>query len=398
MVMMMMISVFLLLCCDKLSVLRPIYNKHNSHPPNTSYAFQPQDSSHVCCCLEGREVTFLFSCLLTCNPESHSTVKLSSWHLYISAAGECLRTGTRPITSEDPLKFKVGGGGGGDWRFLCVYVQSVVRTIGQNKKSPLLVSQNSPTSPQLIMEAGEENNASMKRQRTPLSDSEDNVFSPSDMNDGQKRRRLDAAGQENRSPKPSSSGRLAELGIKADTPMVPSVQSRVHQLTHRREEAPTAPRCFSDPGADSPAANVLDKGFREHLLGEGEFSQRMGRFKVPVLQTGLTPSPSSLCSRTRSNLVSDIHQKLQVTTTPSSKQASRIRQERDQEISQLHFQPISENAWLKRSSSDPLLAQQDEDEAEKKDGSFSEAPTSAAENPSANTTGKTLMMLKGFPQ
>ncbi|XP_053283378.1 anillin isoform X8 [Pleuronectes platessa] len=239
------------------------------------------------------------------------------------------------------------------------------------------------------MEAGEENNASMKRQRTPLSDSEDNVFSPSDMNDGQKRRRLDAAGQENRSPKPSSSGRLAELGIKADTPMVPSVQSRVHQLTHRREEAPTAPRCFSDPGADSPAANVLDKGFREHLLGEGEFSQRMGRFKVPVLQTGLTPSPSSLCSRTRSNLVSDIHQKLQVTTTPSSKQASRIRQERDQEISQLHFQPISENAWLKRSSSDPLLAQ-DEDEAEKKDGSFSEAPTSAAENPSANTTDAEL--------
>ncbi|XP_062245318.1 anillin, actin binding protein 2 isoform X11 [Platichthys flesus] len=239
------------------------------------------------------------------------------------------------------------------------------------------------------MEAGEENNASMKRQRTPLSDSEDNVFSPSDMNDGQKRRRLDAAGQENRSPKPSSSGRLAELGIKADTPMVPSVQSRVHQLTHRREEAPTAPRCFSDPGAESPVANVHDKGFREHLLGEGEFSQRMGRFKVPVLQTGLTPSPSSLCSRTRSNLVSDIHQKLQGTTTPSSKQASRIRQERDQEISQLHFQPISENAWLKRSSSDPLLAQ-DEDEAEKKDGSFSEVPTSAAENPSANTTDAEL--------
>ncbi|XP_060932454.1 anillin, actin binding protein 2 [Limanda limanda] len=240
------------------------------------------------------------------------------------------------------------------------------------------------------MEAGEENNASMKRQRTPLSDSEENVFSPSDLNDGQKRRRLDAAGQENRSPKPSSSGRLAELGIKADTPMVPSVQSRVHQLTHRREEAPTAQRCFSDPGADSPAANIHDKGFREHLLGEGEFSQRMGRFKVPVLQTGLTPSPSSLCSRTRSNLVSDIHEKLQGTTTPSSKQASRIRQERDQEISQLHFQPISENAWLKRSSSDPLLAQQDEDEAEKKDVSFSEALTSAAENPSANTTDAEL--------
>nr|XP_019934899.1 PREDICTED: uncharacterized protein LOC109624569 isoform X3 [Paralichthys olivaceus] len=273
-----------------------------------------------------------------------------------------------------------------------------------------------PSPPQLSMETGEENNASMKRQRTPLSDSEDNVFSPPEVNDGQKRRRLDVAGQENRSPKPSSSGRLAELGMKPDTPMVPSVQSRVHQLTQRREGSPMSQRCLSDPGADSPAAIVHDKGFREHLLGEGEFSQRMERFKVPVLQTGLTPSPASLCSRTRSNLVSDIHQKLQGTTTPSSKQASRIRQERDQELSQLHFQPISENAWLKRSSSDPSLAQgrstpgpsspsswvprsgrrvhwppmqprdQDEGEAQKKDGSFSE-PTSAAENLSVNTTG-----------
>ncbi|XP_019934905.1 anillin, actin binding protein 2 isoform X13 [Paralichthys olivaceus] len=245
-----------------------------------------------------------------------------------------------------------------------------------------------PSPPQLSMETGEENNASMKRQRTPLSDSEDNVFSPPEVNDGQKRRRLDVAGQENRSPKPSSSGRLAELGMKPDTPMVPSVQSRVHQLTQRREGSPMSQRCLSDPGADSPAAIVHDKGFREHLLGEGEFSQRMERFKVPVLQTGLTPSPASLCSRTRSNLVSDIHQKLQGTTTPSSKQASRIRQERDQELSQLHFQPISENAWLKRSSSDPSLAQ-DEGEAQKKDGSFSE-PTSAAENLSVNTTDAEL--------
>lgn len=59
------------------------------------------------------------------------------------------------------------------------------------------------------------------------------------MNDGQKRRRLGAAGQENRSPKPFSSGRLAELETKADTPMVPSVLSRVQQLTQRREGNPT---------------------------------------------------------------------------------------------------------------------------------------------------------------
>ncbi len=55
------------------------------------------------------------------------------------------------------------------------------------------------------------------------------------MNDGQKRRRLGAAGQENRSPKPFSSGRLAELETKPDTPMVPSVLSRVQQLTQRQE-------------------------------------------------------------------------------------------------------------------------------------------------------------------
>lgn len=61
----------------------------------------------------------------------------------------------------------------------------------------------------------------------------------SEGNDGQKRRRLGAAGQENRSPKPLSSGRLAELETKPDTPMVPSVLSRVQQLTQRREGNPT---------------------------------------------------------------------------------------------------------------------------------------------------------------
>lgn len=55
------------------------------------------------------------------------------------------------------------------------------------------------------------------------------------VNDGQKRRRLEAAGQENCSPKPSSSRRLAELDVKPDTPMVPSVRSRVQQLTQRPE-------------------------------------------------------------------------------------------------------------------------------------------------------------------
>ncbi|KAG7231044.1 hypothetical protein INR49_025074 [Caranx melampygus] len=117
------------------------------------------------------------------------------------------------------------------------------------------------------MEAGEEIiGVGLKRQRAPLSDSEDNVFSSSEVNDGQKRRRLEAAGQENRSPKPSTSGRSVELGTKPDTPIVSSVRSRVQQLTQRREGAPLAQRCLSDPGADSPSVIIHDKGFKEHLL------------------------------------------------------------------------------------------------------------------------------------
>lgn len=55
------------------------------------------------------------------------------------------------------------------------------------------------------------------------------------MNDGQKRRRLESAGRENHSPKPSSSGRIIELQTKPDTPMVPSVRSRVQLLTQKRD-------------------------------------------------------------------------------------------------------------------------------------------------------------------
>ncbi|XP_022075238.2 anillin [Acanthochromis polyacanthus] len=241
------------------------------------------------------------------------------------------------------------------------------------------------------MEADGENggNAGMKRQREPLSDTEENIFSATETNDGQKRRRLEASGQENRSPKPSSSGRLAELEMKPDTPMVPSVRSRVQQLTQRRDGAPLTQRCLSDPGSDSPSVSFHSKGLREHLLGEGEFSQRMERFKAPVPQVSHAPSlsPANTCARTRSNFVSEIQQQLQGTTTPSSKQASRIRQEREQELSQLQFQPISENAWLKRSSSDSSLAQVN-DEAEMEDGSFTEA--SGVEKPSVNTTDAEL--------
>uniref|UniRef100_A0A8C2XQ02 Anillin, actin binding protein 2 n=1 Tax=Cyclopterus lumpus TaxID=8103 RepID=A0A8C2XQ02_CYCLU len=270
------------------------------------------------------------------------------------------------------------------------------------------------------MEAGED--ANLKRQRAPLSDSEDGVLSPSEGNDGQKRRRLEAAGQENRSPKPSSSRRLAELGTKPDTPMVPSVRSRVQQLTQRREGgAPLAQRCLSDPGTNSPSLIIHQMGFRGHILGQGEFNQRMERFKVPVFEAGPTPAPSpaSASPRTRSNVVSAIQQKLHGTPAPSSKQASLIRQEREEELSQLPFQPISENAWLKRSSSYPSLSQgwnhsgpssssawaprsrgrvhwpplqlsdQIDGDAEMKDGSFTDATsTSCAEKQSSDGTGE----------
>ncbi|CAK6975103.1 anillin isoform X4 [Scomber scombrus] len=270
------------------------------------------------------------------------------------------------------------------------------------------------------MEAGDGNgsNVNMKRQRAPLSDSEDNVLSSSEVNDGQKRRRLEAAGQENRNPKPSSSrGRLADLDMKPDTPIVPSVRSRVQQLTQRREGgAPLAQRCLSDPGARSPTFTTHQNVFRETLLGEGELNQRMERFKVPVFQTSPSPSQSPVCPLTRSNFVSGIHQKLHDTMSSSSKQASLIRQERTQELNQLQFQPISENAWLKRSSSDPTSLQgrtppglsstpswvprsrcrvqwppmkpgdQEDGDADMKDGSFTEAATSGVGKQSLNTT------------
>ncbi|KAM9753835.1 anillin, actin binding protein 2 isoform 1-T1 [Menidia menidia] len=265
------------------------------------------------------------------------------------------------------------------------------------------------------MEAGEENcSTNLKRQREPLSDSEDNIHS-APVNDGLKRRRLEAAGQENRSPKQTSSGRLAELETKPDTPIVPSVRSRVQLLT-QRDGAPLAQRCLSDPGAHCSSVSVQDK---EHLLGEGEFNQRKERFKSPLSQASpaFMQSPSSSCPRSRSHLVTGIQQMLQCSTTPSSKQASRIRQERDEELNQLRFQPISENAWLKRSSSDSSLTQQGRtpdgssspaswvprsqrrvrwpptqswdvpSDAELNDGSFSDAP-SGSEKPSGNITGQ----------
>uniref|UniRef100_A0A3B5KWC2 Anillin, actin binding protein 2 n=1 Tax=Takifugu rubripes TaxID=31033 RepID=A0A3B5KWC2_TAKRU len=205
------------------------------------------------------------------------------------------------------------------------------------------------------MEAGEGSGA-LKRQRAALSDSEDNAWLPPG-SDGQKRRRVEPAGRENRSPEASSSGRLAGLQTRAEPPTVPSVRSRVQLLTRRQDGgAPLAQRCLSDPGANSPTV-FNEKRFNEHFLGAGEFHQRLERFKVPTFEGSVAAakSPDSPPPRT-CGLVSGLQQKLQCSLTPSSQQASRIREERRRELSQL--QPICENAWLKRSNSDPSLSQQ----------------------------------------
>ncbi|KAJ3595867.1 hypothetical protein NHX12_002279 [Muraenolepis orangiensis] len=208
------------------------------------------------------------------------------------------------------------------------------------------------------MDPGGGNGNNLKRQRAPLSDSEDNTFSSSEGNDGQKRLRMDRPGQENRSPAPSSSGRSAEQALKPDTPAINSVRSRVQQLTQRQEGGPVlTPRCLSDPGADNLSAILHNKGVTQHLLGENVFHQRLEHFKGPVFQGSPSRDPSSSCPRTCSDFVSGIQQKLQGSLTPSSKQASIIRQEREKELQLLHAQPISENAWLKRSSSDSSISE-----------------------------------------
>ncbi|XP_068595054.1 anillin, actin binding protein 2 [Brachionichthys hirsutus] len=233
---------------------------------------------------------------------------------------------------------------------------------------------------------GENNdNVNLKRQRAPLSDSEDDASTSSETNDVQKRPRLEASG-----PKASSSARLAELEAKPDTPIVPSVRSRVQQLTQRRDGVPPAQRCFSDPGADNSPSVFDNRGCRPHLLGEGEFHQRLERFKLPLCQPSPAPmpSPTGTFPQVSANFISGIQQKLQCPTTPSSQQACVMREERKQELSQL--QPISQNAWLKRSSSDSMLSQADGD-VEIKDGSFTEVLASGAEKRSADVGGERML-------
>eukprot|EP00063_Salmo_salar_P004986 XP_013979821.1 PREDICTED: actin-binding protein anillin-like isoform X7 [Salmo salar] len=199
----------------------------------------------------------------------------------------------------------------------------------------------------------------LKRHRDPLSDTEDNVHS-SDVNDVQKRRRLEVLGNENVSPTKKSSTRdrlrCAEL-VKPDTPALCSVRSRVQQLTQRREGGHVlAQRCLSDPGSGVPSIKFQD-GFKEHhLIGEAEFSSRVERFRSPTTPQA-SPLPANRWPRTLSNAVTNLQLKLEASDTPSSKQASRIRQEREEELRLVRAQPITENVFLKRSFSDSSLTE-----------------------------------------
>ncbi|XP_054632141.1 anillin isoform X5 [Dunckerocampus dactyliophorus] len=231
------------------------------------------------------------------------------------------------------------------------------------------------------MEAAEDSsiaNGSLKRQRAPLVDPGDNLLLLSEVNDGQKHPRLESSGQENCTPVASSSGRGAELMIKPDTPIVPSVRTRVQQLAQKGDVA--------QYGLPDGSTSLSSK-YHQHLLSEADFHQRMVCFKGPLFQAGpdTTHSPAKPRPRNLSSVVSGIQHKLQGDATPSSKQASRIRQnrcvlcvtgqEREQELNQLHLQPIRENAWLKRSSSDPSLSQVD---AEMKDGTITSGAHSSS--------------------
>ncbi|XP_055790376.1 anillin-like isoform X3 [Salvelinus fontinalis] len=197
----------------------------------------------------------------------------------------------------------------------------------------------------------------LKRHRDPLSDTEDNVHS-SDVNDVQKRRRLEVLGEKNVSPTKKSSTRdrlrCAEL-VKPDTPALCSVRSRVQQLTQRRGHV-LAHRCLSDPGSGVPSIKFQD-GFKEHhLIGEAEFSSRVERFRSPTTPQA-SPLPANRWPRTLSNAVTNLQLKLEASDTPSSKQASRIRQEREEELRLVRAQPITENVFLKRSYSDSSLTE-----------------------------------------
>ncbi|KAI4897933.1 hypothetical protein NFI96_019830 [Prochilodus magdalenae] len=205
------------------------------------------------------------------------------------------------------------------------------------------------------MENEGQSDKNQKRQRDPL---EENVLASNELENVLKRRRLAAEGVENQNPlqpgtsSPARSRRL-ELEVKPDTPAIGSIRLRVQQLTQRRDGgAALVQRCLSDPGADSPSSSLLRDVCH---IGEGEFNSRLERFKTPTPDS--SPVPSTPCARQLSSFVHNMQQQLNATVTPSTKEASRIRQVREDELKLLKAQPLAENMWLKRSLSDSSLAE-----------------------------------------
>ncbi|XP_051580632.1 anillin-like [Myxocyprinus asiaticus] len=220
-----------------------------------------------------------------------------------------------------------------------------------------------------------------KRLRDPL---EENTSASSELENVLKRRRLAAGGEENLDPTNSPARtreRRAELEVKPDTPAIASIRSRVQQLSQRRDGGTGLQRCLSDPGSEGP--NICH-------IGEGEFSSRLERFKAPTPQN--SPGHCTPCTRNLSRFVHGIQQQLNTTVTPSSKEVSRIRQAREDELRLLKVQPVAENMWLKRSLSDSSLT-----EEELKDSEFSSCEVDSKEfEGSLNTTPPCTVAIR-FP-
>ncbi|XP_056334625.1 anillin, actin binding protein 2 isoform X3 [Danio aesculapii] len=197
----------------------------------------------------------------------------------------------------------------------------------------------------------------MENQKRPRDPLEENPSASSELENVLKKRRLAAGGEENQDPSKSparSRLRMTELEMKPDTPAIASVHSRVQQLSQRREGGTgLVQRCLSDPGSDdcTSMTSVVSH------IGEGEFSSRLERFKAPTPQN--SPGRSTPCTRSLSSFVHGMQQKLNATVTPSSKEAFRIRQAREDELRLLKIQPVAENMWLKRSLSDSSLTEEE---------------------------------------
>ncbi|KAG7468483.1 hypothetical protein MATL_G00143220 [Megalops atlanticus] len=259
---------------------------------------------------------------------------------------------------------------------------------------------------------GEESRKSLKRQREPLANGEQNFPSSPQPPGGLKRRCLEPSGEENVKPLQLWGGspgrsrlRWAEQMVKPDTPAISSVQSRLQQLNQRREgAAPPAQRCLSDPGRGAlsgcdPQAEEEGSRAELRLIGDAEFRSRLERFELRPPED--SPSLSTPRPRVLSSFARTIQQKLQSAETPSTSRAERIRREREQELRLLKSLPISDNAWLKRSWSDPSLAEQAEPDVQvEKTGSdrWSELEHSSATETSASSEENSCFTEEPCPQ